>query len=99
MVTVLKLAVCLFPEVTALDYQGPMELLGFLSKSAQDQKLGPPSPYQIEATYLGYDKNPIVPAAGPRLVADATYEEGNEQQFDIILVPGGMITHLSNPTN
>ena len=73
MATVLKLAVCLFPDVTALDYQGPMELLGFLSKSVQDQKFIPPSPYQIEATYVGYTKDPVVPAAGPRLLPDTTY--------------------------
>ncbi len=91
MSTVLKLAVCLFPKVTALDYQGPMELLGFLSKESIDQQFPQAAPpYAIEPTYLAYTKDPVGPSTGPRFLADTTYEDAiNGEQYDIILVPGG----------
>ncbi|KAJ3872547.1 class I glutamine amidotransferase-like protein [Lentinula edodes] len=76
------LAVCLFPEVTTLDYQGPIELLGGFST---DLRAKPDSHLQyfkqhlpsfaIDVEYLSHSEEPITPSAGPK--------------FDILLIPGG----------
>ena len=89
MSTTLKLAICFFPEVTALDYKGPMELFGFLSQSDLALRYVPSAPYGIKATYVAYTKDPLSPVSGPRLVPDTTYEEAINEQFDILLIPGG----------
>ena len=100
MVTVLNLAVCLFPNVTALDYQGPVELFGFLSKSVQQLKYIPDSPVNIGITYVAYTKDPVVPQSGPRIVPDTTYEDAiHGEQFDIIFVPGGMTSDSSETSD
>ncbi|KAI0785630.1 class I glutamine amidotransferase-like protein [Abortiporus biennis] len=97
MSTTLKIGVCVFPLVTILDYQGPMEILGFLDKNLPREFLAPeltpnpPPKYNLEIVYLGYSKDPIKPITGPILLADETYEESlaKKEQFDIILIPGG----------
>ncbi|KAF7973439.1 hypothetical protein HWV62_15132 [Athelia sp. TMB] len=92
MSTPLRLAVCLFPSVTALDYQGPMELLGFLSPQNLERtrsRVFPTQPaYSIETDYLSHSMNPIVPVSGPHVMPTGTYG-GTHTQYDIILVPGG----------
>lgn len=95
MPTVLKIAVCLFQDVASLDYQGPMEQIGFLSASnlaKLPKEFGlENTPYIVEATYLATSEHPILPAAGPRLFPDRTYDSvGADEQFDVVLVPGGV---------
>ncbi|KAF7425988.1 hypothetical protein PC9H_008350 [Pleurotus ostreatus] len=87
--TTLRLAVCLFDQVTALDYQGPIEILGFLDPNNVKPDVPTPS-YLLEITYLARTLEPIKATAGPRALADRTYDEvGDGEQFDLILVPGG----------
>ncbi|KZP22349.1 class I glutamine amidotransferase-like protein [Athelia psychrophila] len=91
MPTLLRLAVCLFPAVTALDYQGPMEMLGFLSPQNLEKSVGefPTEPsYSIEADYLSHTMDPVAPMSGPHVVPTGSYST-TEKQYDIILVPGG----------
>jgi len=86
--TVLKLAVCLFPGVTSLDFQGPLELFGFLSSSLPLRAGLESTTHQFSIQYLAPTLEPITPDRGPKTLADATYEQAREQ-FDVILVPGG----------
>ena len=90
--TVYRMAVCLYNGAASLDYQGPVELLGFRSTSIR--KLFPDilganeTNCAIDATYLANTLDPIAPLSGPKLLADQTYDDAKEQ-FDIILIPGG----------
>ncbi|KAJ8515477.1 hypothetical protein ONZ45_g7088 [Pleurotus djamor] len=89
--TNLRLALCLFPNVTALDFQGPSELLGFLMPSKAERltkalKVAPK--YTIDMTYLSHTMDPVNQSSGPPLVPSRTYDEANEQ-YDILLIPGG----------
>ncbi|KAJ7045807.1 class I glutamine amidotransferase-like protein [Mycena alexandri] len=90
--TTFQVAVCLFPRVTTMDYQGPVELLGILSSKVRERALNGVSKdipdLNIEFTYLSHTLDPIEPTSGPRVVPDKTYDEAQEQ-FDIILIPGG----------
>jgi putative intracellular protease/amidase len=92
----LRVAVCLFPAVTCSDYQGPVELLGFLSKKRIENpamaSLFPETPkYSIAIEYLAATMDRVVPDAGPLLVPQRTYDELNAstEQYDILLIPGG----------
>jgi putative intracellular protease/amidase len=92
----LRLAVCLFSGVTALDYQGPIELLKFISPkylgSSRSVIFPSPPAYSIDVTYLSHNLEPIEPAGGPLILPDASYDAtstGSTTQYDIILVPGG----------
>ena len=92
----LRVAVCLFPDVTALDFQGPMELFGLLSAKwlqifGSRFKTLPST--TLETTYLSHDLEPVAPISGPLLQPSATYDV--EEQFDIILVPGGLRSGIS----
>ncbi|PBK86902.1 class I glutamine amidotransferase-like protein [Armillaria gallica] len=80
------MAVCLYKGTTSLDYQGPVELLGLRSTSTCSAQTK--TNCAIDATYLANTLDPIVPLAGPKLLADQTYDDAKEQ-FDIILIPGG----------
>ncbi|KAK0482541.1 class I glutamine amidotransferase-like protein [Armillaria novae-zelandiae] len=86
------MAVCLYNGATLLDFQGPVELLGF--RSTAIRKLFPDilganeSNCAIDATYLANTLDPVVPLSGPKLLPDQTYDDAKEQ-FDIILIPGG----------
>jgi hypothetical protein len=89
---ILHLAVCLYPNVTALDYQGPIELLSFISAGRYStlDRLGIHSNYVIDATYFSHSLEPVSPVAGPSVQASRTYDEVKaDEQFDILLVPGG----------
>ncbi|KAJ7902144.1 class I glutamine amidotransferase-like protein [Mycena olivaceomarginata] len=92
MTQTLQVAVCLFPRVTATDYQGPVELLGILSAKNRARALagvsGTLPDLNIEFTYLSHTLDPVEPTAGPNLLPSLTYDDAKEQ-FDIILVPGG----------
>ncbi|KAJ7130855.1 class I glutamine amidotransferase-like protein [Mycena crocata] len=92
--TILRVAVCLFPGVTTTDYQGPVELLGILSPKNRQRaingvfkELTVPD-ISIELTYLSHTLDPVEPTAGPMVLPSITYDDAQEQ-FDIILVPGG----------
>lgn len=76
--------------MTALDFQGPIELLRMGSKDIQEMmpEIAQDSPdVSIKVTFLSHDMSPIVPVAGARMLPDATYDDA--EQFDIILIPGG----------
>jgi putative intracellular protease/amidase len=88
----LRLAVCLFPGVKALDYQGPMEVLGYLSlKKLNDTMRGQfpkPPPYSLDTSYLSHNLEPVEPISGPLVLPNALYN--TTDQYDVILVPGGL---------
>jgi len=86
----LRLAVCLFPGVTALDYQGPIELLGRLSPENLNIYFPSPPSHSIETTYLSHNLEPLKPMTGPLVLPNASYSVTDPiDQYDIILVPGG----------
>jgi len=86
----LRLAVCLFPAVTALDFQGPIELLGFLSPESLKRRFTNPPSHSIETTYLSHNLDLVKPSSGPLIQPNASYSDsGPSNQYDIILVPGG----------
>jgi len=88
---ILKIAVCIFPGVATLDYQGPMELFGFLAPSRlSDERSTTSSPFALEPTYISYTKDPVKPASGPLVLPDRTFDDiPAEEQFEIVLIPGG----------
>jgi hypothetical protein len=72
----LRLAVCLYPGLTALDYQGSVELFGFISSESLNSGIGLlplPQPYTIETTFLSHDMEPVKPSSGPRVLPNASY--------------------------
>ncbi|ESK85140.1 dj-1 family protein [Moniliophthora roreri MCA 2997] len=89
---VYRMAVCLYPEVSALDYQGPVELLCLFSTKTR-KKLGAAfknlPDFAIDAEFLSHSRDPVVPTEGPAIVPTMTYEEAMGTQFDIVFVPGG----------
>jgi len=87
----LRLAVCLFPDVSALDYQGPIELLGCLSADVVNRGFFPTPPSRvIEITFLSHNLEPVKPLIGPLVLPNASYSDTElTNQYDIILVPGG----------
>ncbi|EKM54248.1 uncharacterized protein PHACADRAFT_257967 [Phanerochaete carnosa HHB-10118-sp] len=89
---VLSLAVCLFDNVASTDFQGPVELFGFISPRGLPKRYWPTEPgYIIEASYFSVTMDPVYPMSGPALVPTRTYESLQpDEQFDIILVPGGI---------
>ncbi|KAJ7593981.1 class I glutamine amidotransferase-like protein [Mycena floridula] len=99
---VYTLAVCLFPNVTALDYQGPIELLSSFSTHVRDlaKQFNLGAYYEkapnfvIEPIYLSHTLDPIKPLAGPRVVPDQTYESLKDQ-VDLILIPGGLTANVN----
>jgi hypothetical protein len=91
--TVYRLAVCLYPDVTILDYQGPIEILGGFSTELQARfghfyKIRPSC--AINVVFLSHTKEPVKPLTGPGLVPTMTYKEAMETDIDIILIPGGV---------
>lgn len=95
----LTVAVCLFNAVDAQDYQGPVELFGFVN-AKNPGGIDPPPRLSLKITYLSSDLEYVQPAFGPRIVPDAAYKDlilaDNWQQFDILLVPGGMALLLAS---
>ena len=53
---------------------------------------------KIEVVSAGLDAQPVTASRGVRLIADTTLEEALGQEFDMIVLPGGMpgMTHLKN---
>ncbi|KAL0960244.1 hypothetical protein HGRIS_011876 [Hohenbuehelia grisea] len=88
--TTLRLALCLFNDVTALDYQGPIELFGLLTPKWLSLFGDAPPKYSISIEYLADSREPIEPDSGPHMLAARTFSDVKpDEQFDIILVPGG----------
>ena len=85
--TLLRLVVCLFPDVCALDFVGPMELLSFLFPAYVDAGFGTFS-HTVEVTYASISKNPVRTGSALTILPDKSYDEATEQ-FDVVLVPGG----------
>ncbi|MCE5180619.1 MAG: DJ-1/PfpI family protein [Betaproteobacteria bacterium] len=52
----------------------------------------------IETVSAGLDDQPVTASRGVRLVADTTLDAALHQEFDMIVLPGGMpgMTHLKN---
>lgn len=86
----LKVAVCLFNDVVNTDYTLPCELFSFFSREAEKTGLVKP-PLLLEPTYLAYSRESFRGSfVGPKIVPDKAYGEiKSDEQFDIILVPGG----------
>ena len=90
----LRIALCLYPNLTALDYQGPIELFGFFTPNGvalqpmQDLYAEYSIPYVFDLEYLSHDMNPVKPFAGPPSAPQKTYDEALEQ-YDILVIPGG----------
>jgi len=92
----LSFAVCLFNDVQLLDYSGPMDLIGFLSKSSLEhpdlQKfITRPPKVVFEFEYLAPTKEPLRQTSGPAILPTMTYDEvlASGKQFNVFLVPGG----------
>ena len=90
----LRLAVCLFPDLTILDFVGPVQVFGALEPRIIQAygALYPTSPpVQVEVTYFSHDRAPVIGDVGPGLIPQRTYGEvlDNFEQYDLILVPGG----------
>lgn len=88
----LKLAVVLFNRANLLDFLGPVEQLGFLqhsrSSAGTETETGRVT---LSIEYLGPTRDPIKPDRGPAVLVDRAYDEvGDDERFDILLVPGGM---------
>ena len=84
--------------MTALDFQGPMELLGFLAPNIvlaeeSEFKFGVPK-YGIQTTYLSASGQ-VKPVTGPIMMTSTTYDDAlaENQHFDMLLVPGGKYTY------
>ncbi|KAK7034031.1 hypothetical protein VNI00_012462 [Paramarasmius palmivorus] len=89
---VYRLAVCLYPGLTVLDYQGPIEILGgfsteVLASFGHLYKTRPPCSINVE--FLSHTMEPVKPFTGPAVVPTMTYKEALEADIDIILIPGG----------
>ncbi|KII87073.1 hypothetical protein PLICRDRAFT_176870 [Plicaturopsis crispa FD-325 SS-3] len=99
MPTPLRLAICLYPGVTVLDYQGPVELLGALDPTIMSGPYGMTlfgknlPKYTIENTYFSHSLDPVKPLSGAQMIPSRTYSDAlaSGEQFDLILVPGGML--------
>ncbi|KAL4260408.1 Class I glutamine amidotransferase-like protein [Pleurotus pulmonarius] len=91
----LRLAVCLFEDVTSLDYQGPIALFGciepeFFNTYLQDLPLSAELKYLLEIEYLAHSLEPVKSSPGPAVVPSRRYDEvAASEQFDILMVPGG----------
>lgn len=86
--TVLRLAVCIYPDVCSLDFVGPMELFSFLFPQAlATRPYGVISPYAIQVSYMSVSRDPVVSTTGTVVLPSISYQEVSEQ-FDILLVPG-----------
>jgi len=94
--TTYTLAVCLYPQFTMLDYQGPIEILTtFPSQNRQNLgliELLPKFPdIGIAPDYLSHTNEPVEPLMGPNVVPTGTYKQAMEEgkQYDLLLIPGG----------
>ncbi|TCD62795.1 hypothetical protein EIP91_006388 [Steccherinum ochraceum] len=96
-IQVLKMAVCIFPNVTTLDFQGPLEQFGYLIPSRlqnnhYNPELNVPK-YALDITYVSPTEELVYPMAGAPMKGSTTYDKvlaaDPPEQFNILLVPGG----------
>ncbi len=89
-------AVCLYDHNTTLDFQGAVELFGFLSPAVLEKAPAMlengesnlnNSKVALDVHYLSISLDPVVADSGPRLVPTDLYSAA--KQYDVILVPGG----------
>jgi len=86
----LKLAVVLFDRATFLDFLGPVEQFGFLQQAHSSADIETDR-VTLSIEYLGPTRDPIKPDRGPAVLVDRAYHEvGEDERFDILLIPGGM---------
>jgi len=82
-------AVCLYEKVAILDFQGTVELLGFLSPENLEKHgsrmFNPKVAFDLH--FLSVSTEPINPDSGPKLVPTDLYSA--EKQYDVLFVPGG----------
>ena len=89
----LKLAVVLFDRVNFLDFLGPVEQLGFLQQPRPSTDIETDR-VTVSIEYLGPTRDPIKPDRGPAVLVDRAYDEvGEDERFDILLVPGGTLRY------
>ena len=95
----LSLAILLFKQVFALDFQGPNSLFSFLTPDGDILKMLPHAPaYHIETSYFAETADPVDAAGGPKLVPTRTYASVKPgEQFDMILIPGGASRRAAVP--
>ena len=88
---VLSLALCLFTDAAALDFQGPLGLFGFLFPRGLEEGLLPAEPaFAIQPSYFAVSMDPVQADPSPSLNPTRTYDSVKPgEQFDIILIPGG----------
>ncbi|MBC3842871.1 helix-turn-helix domain-containing protein [Streptacidiphilus sp. 4-A2] len=78
-------AVMLFPGVDLLDVTGPPEVFALLRRETPDA-----GGYQVRLA--ASTPEPVVTAAGVRIVPDATYEQLERGRIDTLIVPGSVET-------
>ena len=72
-----------------LDYQGAIELFGFLSSKQIQKRELHASPYAFDIAYLSHTLEPVEVCSGPKVVPTGTFGDVKNEQFDIIFIPGG----------
>lgn len=86
----------LFNGVTSLDFQGPMELFGFLVHDGARKAMGSKVAFSFD--YLATSRDPITPTVSPQILPSKTFKEAlaEGKQYDIILIPGGKSTFCTS---
>ncbi|KAG7092743.1 hypothetical protein E1B28_009070 [Marasmius oreades] len=91
-IKVYRMAVCLYPGVTMLDFQGPVDILcsfGRKHRKSLASLFTTLPDVAIEEEYLSHNTEPVTPFTGAQIIPTMTYEQGLQTDFGIILVPGG----------
>ncbi|KAF8598688.1 class I glutamine amidotransferase-like protein [Ceratobasidium sp. AG-I] len=86
-----SIAVVLFPLVTYLDVQGPIEQFSFAEPNSYIKlRAGWPAPdCEFELDFVAESRDPITPGGGAKVLASKTFDEVKDRQYDILFVPGG----------
>lgn len=92
-------AVCLFNNVTGLDFLGPVELFGFLSPENIDRRRSTMQSFEpkiaLNIHYLSVSLDLVTPISGPQFRPTDLFT-AQDRQYDVLLVPGG---HKRNNVN
>ncbi|KAJ1305496.1 hypothetical protein OPQ81_000503 [Rhizoctonia solani] len=102
---VFSVAVVLYPNNALLDFQGPMELLETASLNSASGAFfealpGFPKPnVKFEPEYVAETREPIRGVSGPPIIATKTINEVRSKQFDILLIPGGIVKAEDIPSS
>jgi len=94
-VPTLRLALCLYPGLTPIDFLGPAEV--FLSLNPKSFKEHPKifttkPAVLVDVTYFSHNLEPVIGDVGPGFVPQRTYKQVLEkyEQYDLVLVPGSV---------